>query len=68
MMHYKGNKFTISFNEGTCKHAGVCVAKLPKVFDVKRDSWIDPNQEDNIEALKATIKACPSGALAIKEN
>ena len=63
MQHeYRGDKIVVTYDDEICIHAGNCVRSLPSVFNVERNPWIDPNGAD-LDALEATIKACPSGAL-----
>lgn len=65
MQKFTGKKLTIGFDETICIHSGNCVARLPAVFDPERTPWIDPDQGGE-EALRAVVKACPSGALKIE--
>jgi len=60
---YVGDNITIHDNRGICAHAGRCTDGLPKVFRLKEEPWIHPNAE-KAEAVAATIKQCPSGALS----
>jgi uncharacterized Fe-S cluster protein YjdI len=60
--HYAGEGFGVSFDLGTCAHAGACVRGLPAVFQPKRRPWIDVSQA-TAEAIEAQVERCPSGAL-----
>ena len=64
---YEGKHATVTFDETTCIHAGRCVGRLPGVFNLDRDPWINPDAAD-VDALEETIKACPSGALGISRK
>lgn len=66
---YTNNKdITVLWTPSKCKHAGVCVKMLHKVYDPKAKPWIKPEMATK-EQLIAQIDACPSGALGyIVEN
>jgi uncharacterized Fe-S cluster protein YjdI len=67
MPEYSNDKITVRYDEKVCIHAGKCVQGLPQVFNVNNDPWINVNDAD-VEAIKRTIKQCPSGALTIEEK
>jgi uncharacterized Fe-S cluster protein YjdI len=60
---YSNEKLTIRYDPSICIHAAECVRGLPPVFDVARKPWIDVNGAGQ-DAIIATIKKCPSGALS----
>ena len=62
---YKKGDFTIVWKPEKCIHSGVCVKTLPDVYHPKEKPWIKP-ENASVEALKAQINACPSGALSYK--
>ena len=64
---YKGAAITIHDNRGVCAHAGFCTDKLPVVFRMGTEPWIDPEGAD-VEEIKRIIHMCPSGALSYSEN
>jgi CDGSH-type Zn-finger protein len=64
---YAGKTITIHDNRGLCAHAGVCTDSLPSVWRMGQKPWIDPDGAD-VEAIVATIQACPSGALSYTLN
>lgn len=60
---YTKDALQIYWKPHLCIHAGVCVQKLPEVYNPKLRPWIKPenaNKDDLIEQ----INACPSGALS----
>lgn len=61
--NYAGRKITIHDNRGICAHAGQCTDNLPAVWKLKVEPWIDPDGA-TVEAIIATIRKCPSGALS----
>jgi CDGSH-type Zn-finger protein len=60
---YKGKTIAIHDNRSICAHVGHCTDGLDKVFDGKRQPWIDPDGAA-AQAIIAVIKKCPSGALS----
>ncbi|WP_208029427.1 (4Fe-4S)-binding protein [Rhabdothermincola sediminis] len=48
-----------------CIHTAICLRRLPEVFDVGARPWIDLSGAE-AEEIAATIRACPTGALATK--
>lgn len=64
---YEGERITVRDNRGQCSHAGFCDGGLPSVWNPAREPWIDPDAEDP-EAIRATIRRCPSGALAWEQD
>lgn len=59
---YAAPGITVTFDPEVCAHSGVCLRTLPDVFDVSRRRWIRP-EAASVEAVKAAIDRCPSGAL-----
>lgn len=64
---YSNGEITIVWQAEKCIHSGVCVRKLPQVYNPAERPWIKP-ENATTEALKNQIKACPSGALSYYEN
>ena len=63
---YRDNKeITVFWTPSKCKHAGICVKKLPQVYDPKARPWLKPEMASK-EQLIEQINACPSGALSYK--
>ena len=60
---YHAAGITIHDNRSICSHAGHCTDGLPSVFKYQQEPWIEPSG-DTAEAIIATIKRCPSGALS----
>ncbi len=55
----------VQWDPKVCSHSGNCVRTLPRVFKVENGKFvIDPAAESD-EKVKATVAACPSGALKI---
>lgn len=57
----------VTWDSKVCIHSGNCVKTLPQVFKVENGKFvIDPAAADEAR-LRATVAACPSKALTIKE-
>jgi uncharacterized Fe-S cluster protein YjdI len=57
----------VSWDSKVCIHSGNCVKNLPEVFKVEGGKFvIEPAAADE-NRLRATVEACPSHALKIKE-
>jgi uncharacterized Fe-S cluster protein YjdI len=59
---YETPEVTVTFEPAICRHTGICVRGLPKVFDIKRKRWVAPEAAP-AEAVHAQVARCPSGAL-----
>ena len=60
---YRGKRIAIHDNRAICAHAGLCSDGLAKVFKYGAEPWIDADGA-TAEAIVATIRKCPSGALS----
>jgi uncharacterized Fe-S cluster protein YjdI len=67
MQEYQNDKVIVRYDEKICIHAGKCVQGLPAVFDVNKNPWINVDGA-SVEAIKQTIRQCPSGALSMAEK
>jgi uncharacterized Fe-S cluster protein YjdI len=57
----------VSWDSKVCIHSGNCVKTLPQVFRVESGQFvIDPAMADD-DKVRATVAACPSKALSIKQ-
>jgi len=57
----------VTWDSKICIHSGNCVKTLPQVFKVESGQFvIDPSAADDAK-VRATVAACPSKALKIKE-
>jgi len=64
---YQKDNLTIIWQPKKCIHSGVCVRKLPEVYDPKAKPWVRP-ENASVADLKDQIAACPSGALSYRES
>lgn len=60
---YQNGDLAIVWEASKCIHAGVCVQRLPQVYDPNKRPWINP-EAASIQDLKDQIDQCPSGALS----
>ena len=59
---YRGDGITIHDDRALCAHAGVCTDRLPSVWKMGGEPWIDPAGASLNETI-AIVEQCPSGAL-----
>jgi CDGSH-type Zn-finger protein/uncharacterized Fe-S cluster protein YjdI len=65
---YPGKSLTVLNYAGRCIHSRTCVLQRPEVFIANATGpWIDPDAAD-AESTAATIRDCPSGALAYERH
>ncbi|HKP30075.1 MAG TPA: (4Fe-4S)-binding protein [Gemmatimonadales bacterium] len=66
---YETDEIVVTFDPMVCRHTGVCVRGLPRVFDVRRKRWIAPEAAPAAD-VAAQVARCPSGALQaqLREN
>ncbi|TNE26981.1 MAG: GNAT family N-acetyltransferase [Bacteroidetes bacterium] len=64
---YSNGEVTIVWEASKCLHAGICVQKLPSVYNPSERPWIKA-EKASTKAIIDQVFACPSGALSIKEN
>jgi uncharacterized Fe-S cluster protein YjdI len=57
----------VTWDKEVCIHSGNCVKTLPQVFRVEGGKFVIDPQAAEESKLRATVAACPSGALKIKE-
>ncbi len=64
---YPSANIDVQYDVKRCIHAGECVQGAPKVFDPKRQPWVDPSQAE-ASATADVVMRCPSGALHFSRN
>ncbi len=64
---YSTPDITVTFDPNVCRHSGVCLRTLPKVFDVRRAKWIHADAAE-ADRVAHAIEKCPSGALQYYRN
>ena len=58
----------VTWDENICIHAGKCVSGCPDVFKVEDEKFVIYQDAAPEEKIRATVAACPSGALQIQEG
>lgn len=64
---YTNGEITVIWNAAKCRHTGICLAGLPRVFNLKQKPWIEMSASDTTPIQKQ-VALCPSGALQIQGN
>jgi CDGSH-type Zn-finger protein/uncharacterized Fe-S cluster protein YjdI len=59
---YETESIRVNWDSSRCIHTGICLRRLPGVFDVEARPWVDLNGAD-ADAVADAIDHCPSGAL-----
>jgi uncharacterized Fe-S cluster protein YjdI/CDGSH-type Zn-finger protein len=59
---HRGTGIEVSFDLDRCIHVADCIRGLPRVFDLDRQPWINPD-EAHPDEVAEVIERCPSGAL-----
>jgi len=62
MREFRNDKIVVRYDPNICTHSGACIRRLPTVFDLSKDPWIDVNGA-SVDATVDQVKCCPSGAL-----
>jgi len=62
---YTKGDLTVVWQPELCIHSAVCFNQLPEVFKPRDRPWVQMEAAD-IEQIRETVHACPSGALSIK--
>ena len=61
---YAGKHLTVHDNRAYCAHAGHCTEHSPAVFSQTAEPWIDADGDAQVQNTIASVRMCPSGALA----
>src|SRR4051794_22167658 len=59
---YENDGIRVLWDATRCIHTGICLRRLPSVFDVNARPWVDLSGAP-VESIAATVCACPTGAL-----
>jgi uncharacterized Fe-S cluster protein YjdI len=62
---YPAGSLVVEWRQGLCEHSGNCVRALPRVFNPRRQPWVDTTGA-NEDDVKEAVARCPSGALRIR--
>lgn len=64
---YTNGEVTVVWDPDKCIHSAVCVKGLPEVFKPREKPWIQMGAVSS-EDIRKQVKACPSGAISLKED
>jgi omega-amidase len=64
---YPAESLVIEWRQGLCAHSGNCVRALPRVFNPRRQPWVQTDGAD-VDDLREAVARCPSGALRVREG
>jgi uncharacterized Fe-S cluster protein YjdI len=64
---FSNGELTVIWQPGLCVHSAKCVGGLPDVFRPGEKPWIKIDAA-NSDAIEATVKNCPSGALTCRRE
>ena len=59
---YETDSIRVQWDSSRCIHTGICLRRLPAVFDTAARPWVDLAGAD-ADAVADTITHCPTGAL-----
>lgn len=62
---YTNGDITVVWKPKLCKHTGICLWGLPKVFSLKQRPWVNMTAASS-EEITQLVDECPSGALTIE--
>ena len=59
---YETDSIRVHWDSARCIHTGICLRRLPAVFDVQARPWVDLGGDD-ADAVADAVSRCPTGAL-----
>ena len=59
---YENDEIVVTFDPNLCRHTGVCIRGLGKVFNIRERRWIQLEHAPAAD-VAAQVARCPSGAL-----
>jgi CDGSH-type Zn-finger protein/uncharacterized Fe-S cluster protein YjdI len=59
---YETHSIRVHWDSSRCIHTGICLRRLPAVFDTSARPWVDLSAAD-ADAVADTVSHCPTGAL-----
>jgi uncharacterized Fe-S cluster protein YjdI len=63
---YPADGLVVEWRQGLCQHSGSCVRALPRVFNLRRQPWVETG-EGTADDIRAAVARCPSGALRVRD-
>jgi len=62
MKEYRNQDIVVHWEPERCSHSGICLKRLPSVFDLDQRPWVNIEAASPEDIIKV-IDECPSGAL-----
>ncbi|GAB1343416.1 (4Fe-4S)-binding protein [Gemmatimonas sp.] len=62
---YPAGALVVEWRQGLCAHSGNCVRANARVFNPRRQPWIDTAQGSD-DDIRDAIAKCPSGTLRVR--
>ena len=59
---YSNDSIVVHWESARCIHTGICLRRLPEVFDTQRRPWVDIDAAA-ADAIADAVERCPTGAL-----
>jgi CDGSH-type Zn-finger protein/uncharacterized Fe-S cluster protein YjdI len=59
---YETDAIRVQWDSSRCIHTGICLRRLPRVFDTNARPWVDLSAAD-AQAVADAVGRCPTGAL-----
>ena len=59
---YPAGSLTVEWRQHLCQHSGNCVRANARVFNPRRQPWVETEHATEAE-IEAAVARCPSGAL-----
>lgn len=64
---YPAESLVVEWRQSLCQHSGNCVRANPRVFNPRRQPWVETEHATDAE-IGAAVARCPSGALRIRQG
>ena len=64
---YPAGALTVEWRQPLCQHSGNCVRANPRVYNPRRQPWVETEHATDAE-IEAAVARCPSGALSIRKS
>lgn len=64
---YPAGSLTVEWRKHLCQHSGNCVRANARVFNPRRQPWVETEHATEAE-IEAAVARCPSGALQIRKS
>lgn len=59
---YSNGEIAVLWQAALCNHSGICLRRLPRVFNALARPWIDMEAASTAQIVEV-VEACPTGAI-----